>query len=486
MSTAAGSSRVLRSASKARSEASSVPRSRGRVSRRGSPAGAANAPEDDHDRLPFNLQSYGTTGRPAELQMQSEEIARRQALDPIASAVSGAEAASEQSNANPGGLAAVPEASESEFHGSEDNANDFLPNFVQPQEDSFFARISNSLWAPHQPDEGTENQAPLVLQHRARLWGKYIILFLMTLLFGLLGYNLPYLISQASHLATYLPTGSSTPEFANLTFHDYKLLKHRVEKLEHYVHSLPSISSSSKPADEELVNWFTPGFGPTIDVGLSSPTTTYCDPTWKPWPFRYMYWQKCLQKVMSPPPMMALQHWDDPAGDRWCAPRSGGKLQLAIQTRRPIMPTNLVVEYMLKQASPSSMMTMAPKEFELWIRVPDDDLRAKVSVAIAIRHPELHEDSSPQGRDLHNVKALDEEYVRIGRWTYNIYLEKSAQVFSLLGPLLETGVTTDKFVIRVNSNWGNVDFTCINRFKMYGLDASGIFDYLEQDPAVVR
>ena len=183
---------------------------------------------------------------------------------------------------------------------------------------------------------------------------------------------------------------------------------------------------------------------------------------------------------------MALQSWDDPVEDRWCAPKSGGKLQLAIEIARPILPTEFVVEYMAKQRSPNPWMTMAPKELELWIRIENEDVRRKVIHAIDTWHPELWDHSSPQGKELHDVRALGEEYVPVGRWIYNIYDKQNVQGFKLLTPLLEFGVQTDKFVIRVNSNWGNMEYTCINRFRMHGVDTSGIQDYLEEDAALAQ
>ena len=286
-------------------------------------------------------------------------------------------------------------------------------------------------------------------------------------------------MNYTSDFKSYLPTTTNDSTPSGITAHDYKLLKHRLDMVEQHLHDLPTFIAPSDSTPQQQINWFTPGFGAIVDVGLSSPTTTFCDPKWGAWPWGVMFKRACPQLPISPPHKMVLQSWDDPTLDRWCAPRSGGKLQLAIEVERPILPTELVVEYMSKQASPEGYMSTAPKELELWIRVEDDDVRAKLNQAITRLHPELWENSSPQGKELILSRDLGEKYVPVGRWMYDIYAPSHVQGFKMAAPLLELGVQTTKVAIRVNSNWGNVDYTCINRFRMHGVDVSGYKEYLE-------
>ena len=221
------------------------------------------------------------------------------------------------------------------------------------------------------------------------------------------------------------------------------------------------------------VNWFQRGFGSEIDIELSSPTSTFCDPEWKPWPFSK---KKCLELPASPPHNSVLDAWEDPKMDRWCSPRSKGKLQLTVSLVRNILPTSLVVEYSAKDASPTGFMDVAPKEVELFVQITDDDLRAKVANALQERYPYLTEESYPQGRELNGASELDEDFVRVGRWIYNVYENLAAQSMQIPSILMEYGIDTTKVAVRVNSNWGNKEYTCINRLRMYGEDKSGIPD----------
>ncbi len=471
---------------------------RGRGSRSGAtPAAAATAPEADHDELPSVKKAYGTSGRSADLQPESARIHKRPALGPILEAVSGAE----NSNNNKNDADALPVVDEGDEGGPSDvrgsNQNIF-PDFIQTPRTNIFSRFSYRSWCPRRIVQSYANEGEWVAQQQQILIEENrnkkimarvatILLYaLLVLSFGFVGYKIPNIIGYVSDINTFLPATTGNHALGNVTAHDYKLLKHRLDLVEQHLHNLPTSSTTSNPTVEHQINWFTPGFGAIVDVELSSPTTTFCDPTWKPWPFGNMLGQSCPQLPISPPHKMALQHWDDPVQDRWCAPRSGGKLQLAIEVMRPILPTQLVVEYMAKQTSPTGFMESAPKEIELWIRVDDDDVRAKISRAIFEWHPELWEESSPQQRELHLKRDLGEKYVPVGRWIYNIYDQANVQGFTIPTPLLEFGVHSTKFAIRVNSNWGNVDFTCINRFRMHGVDASGIEEDLEEDPKVVR
>lgn len=484
MSTTSGNARAARAAARAARVGSEEPigarstgarstaarSTRGRGSRRGaSPAAAADPPEDDHEEIPAGTQAYGTQGRPDEVDMQAQ-LGQQLGVNTAVDAVGGAG----YNNA----LATVNEEAEMNFGGVE-------PHIVQPPASIFsrFSNFSRHIWGPRNPVDPWEAE----MRERQRFFNANnrnnpdhgndnfgSVSFMIIALFTLFLYH--------THWAMEV---DRSPVLGNVTAYNYNTLLHRMENLEHYVHNRPTIFTSSTSEADTQINWFAPGFNPIIDVQLSSPTTTYCDPLWKPWPFSSLLRQKCPQLPISPPHKMALQSWDDPMQDRWCAPRSGGKLQLAIEIMRPIMPTELVVEFMSKQATPAGFMSMAPKEIELWIRVEDDDVRAKATETIGRLHPELLEDSSPQHKTLEVSRDLGPLYIPVGRWIYNIYDTANVQTFRIPVPLLE-GVETTKLAIRVNSNWGSVDFTCLNRLRMHGVDISGVAEDLEDPPRDMR
>lgn len=515
--TSAASSRVLRSGSRARSDAGAglsvaAPRSvaparstRGRGSRRGgSPAVAADVPDDDQPELnPITNQAYGTLGKAANAQIQSSRMGMQKALDPIEQAVLGAQASGNRPRDTATDLPPVDEEDEDSLAGYEPTVEPFSPQFVQPAERQ--NQISN--WAVGLPQIGSrdgytftqglrDGRGGLTSVKEKSQWAWHVAhvmfdavktpimtLFLLWLCLYLFNGTAPasYVQNFGKSFGIGLPANGTHHTVTNM---EYNNIQRRLDRVEQNLHDVPrkSITSANPPPIQHRVNWFMPGFGASIDVELSSPTAAICDPTWKPWPFSRLLKHSCPELPLSPPQKMALQTWDDPAQDRWCAPRSGGKLQLAIEIPRKILPTELVVEYMAKDASPTGYMNSAPREVELWVRIADDDVRAKVSAAINERYPELWEDANLQGRVLHVARDLGREYVPVGRWEYNIWQQENVQGFRIPGPLLNYNFSTDKFAIRVNSNWGNVGFTCINQFRMYGLDKSGIMDDLEDDP----
>jgi len=508
MSTTSGTSRVLRPSSKARSDAAAALHStaaarstRGRGSRRaGSPAVAANPPDDDVPELnPASNRAYGTAGKPANVQHQSAKLGMDQAMEGISKAVSGAEASNNPTHGSATGLAAVDEEDEKSIADPGRVSGPFTARIAR----SAIARDAISNWAVRlpQPSPGNrlrfsqgscDGRGGLTPAAKKGKGARYAINAVFDAV------KIPIVMLIILSFCAFLLTGITPFSFVknfgissapNSTFHDmtnmdYSIIRRRLDRVEQHLQDMPRqfVTTANTPPTQHRLNWFTPGFGASIDIELSSPTAAICDPTWKPWPFSSFLKHSCPGLPLSPPQKMALQTWDDPMQDRWCAPRSGGKLQLAIEIERNILPTELVVEYMAKAASPTGYMNSAPREVELWVRIEDDKIRAKVSAAIDELYPGLWQDANLQGRVLHVARDLGVEYVPVGRWEYNIWQHENVQGFKIPAPLLDYNFSTDKFAIRVNSNWGNVDFTCINQLRMHGSDKSGIMDDLEDDP----
>ncbi len=513
MSTTSGTSRVLRSGSRARSDGGPAPSAtaphsiaaarstRGRGSRRaGSPAVTANPPDDDAPELnPASNRAYGTAGKPALVEHQSAVLGMDQAVEGINKAVFGAEASNNPIHGSATGLAAVDEEDEYSAADPRGAFDPFPAGNAQPA----IGQDAISNWAIRlpQPSPGNrlifsqglrDGRGGLAPAEEKGKWARYATNAVFDTV------KIPILTLIVLWLCAFLVTGITPSSFVrnfgiglapNGTTHDitkldYSIIRHRLDRVEQQLQDIPRqfVKSANPAPTQHQVNWFTPGFGASIDIELSSPTAAICDPTWKPWPFSNFFKRSCPELPLSPPQKMALQPWDDPMQDRWCAPRSGGKLQLAIEIERDILPTELVVEYMAKAASPTGYMNSAPREVELWVRIEDDEVRAKVSATIDGLYPELWQDANLQGRLLHVARDLGSEYVPIGRWEYNIWQNQNVQGFKIPSSLLAYDFGTNKFAIRVNSNWGNVEFTCINQLRMYGTDKSGIMDELEDDP----
>ena len=487
MSTAEETTRVTRAASRARSvesDAGTVATARatsartgGRGSRRG-PTPPMEEPAAPKVASRKN-RAYGTQG----LTSPSDQLvadAAPTALNSIANAVTDAETI--QPLGGPGGLSTVNEEVEGPAGPIEENQ----PLEFHEQRLSFF---SLQYWAPRGGQttaagyfldaEGRRHTVRVpyapIADPRALKWSLILVMFSMFLL-------VPAYQALLNHVVPrYLP-GFGGVSVHNASQHQvtpygYDNLPSGIVHLEHH---LNQSSHSITPKPKQQVNWFLPGYGAVIDPHLSSPiATTECDTTNSFW--LWNYFSPCVNKPLSQPHMSALTAWEDPGADRWCAPRSGGKLQLTIELSRNVAPTELIVEYGAMDATPAGGMGAAPKQIELWIQIEDDKMRAIIGDVISRMHSHLLKESSPQDKTLSPAQALGDDWVPIGRWAYNIYEHDNVQSFRVPISLHAYGIHTAKVAVRVNSNWGNVMFTCINRLRLHGRDVTGITEALDED-----
>ena len=488
-----GQARITRSASRARSVDSdgvTVATTRGAASTRTGGRGSrrGHSPPLEEPAVPKitskNNRAYGIQSLASPSNQLVAEAAHISALSSIANAVTDAE--TNQEHGGPDRLAIVNEEDEEDpAAGNEENQT------LEFQEErlSFF---SLQYWAPRgerttaagyiMDSEGRRRTVRVpyapVTDPRVLKWSLIMVMSLMFLL-------VPAYQALFNHLVPRYSSGFRGTSVQNGSQHqpshimpyEYDNLLSRISSVEHH---LKHSSRSFIPKPKQQINWFFPGYGAVVDPHLSSPiATTDCDTTWNFWLWKPF--SSCVEKPLSQPHMSALMAWDDPGADRWCAPRSGGKLQLAVEISRPVAPTELVIEYGAKDASPEGGMGAAPREIELWIQVEDDDMRATIGDVIARTHPQFFEESSPQHKTLSAAQALGVDWVPIGRWTYNIYDQQNIQSFKVPISLHEYGIHTAKVAFRVNSNWGNVMFTCINRLRLHGHDATGITEELEED-----
>ena len=516
MSTAA-KQRVTRSASKARSTGAS---STGAASRARSRAGASIVPLVEEDMPPVGNQvnrAYGTESQTAQAHLLSVETARIQGLNPIASAVSKAQAPETPIANTTNRLQTLAEGSEGSSGSRQPDSNrptyrigSQPPSIASPESGSrtgqSFLKLSrlfpyrdwynregltltpNFITAGSTQGHTNTSNGPQSKRFRlgrsenretSRSWAVIVRngLLVLAVLFGTIW------LYEGNHTRpSRVGSESETSKDINTTSPVYHFLQKRVAKLEQLVQDL-SISPSypETAADKHQINWFTQSFGAGIDLFLSSPTVLGCDPSWTSggWPWSMFKTQTCPEITLSLPHYAALSPWNDPVDDSWCAPPSDGKLQLTVILPRTIVPTELVVEHASMDEMPVGFMGSSPREVELWIQVEDDTLRATLVEALSHINPSLLKDSSPQGKALGEDQALPVDFVPVGRWEYDIWTKKRLQSFPLPFDLAHHGVSTNKVAVRVNSNWGNVRFTCVSRLRLYGEDGSGTVERLD-------
>lgn len=219
------------------------------------------------------------------------------------------------------------------------------------------------------------------------------------------------------------------------------------------------------------INWFSRGLA-SISTRFSSPTMAY------PLTFKEKLasvriglgqlpkWE--TERSAFEDPMSIFNAWDS-FGQKWCAPSQRGKLQAVVRLAYNMAPTGLVVEHMKKSQMPDVEIGTAPKEVELWIRLPDAGERERVIDRIEGLYPSITtKKASQRGKTIDPQIALDKTWVPVGRWDFDVHRDQSSQTFVVPFNLEEMGIKTQAVALRVNSNWGSMDSTCLYRVRMYG------------------
>lgn len=235
------------------------------------------------------------------------------------------------------------------------------------------------------------------------------------------------------------------------------------------------------------INWFSRGFA-TVNTRYSSPTLAnpitlgrklasirfpLCGfPTWD------------TEQAVFEDPESIFNAWET-FGQKWCAPSRRGKLQVMVRLAHAIAPMEIQIEHMKKTEMPSEEIGTAPKEVELWVRVLDPKVRQKVVDAIEELHPLImHKKESQRGKKIDPYIAFDSTWVPVGRWDYDIHRVQNRQSFLVPFNLAYLGVKTRGVALRVNSNWGSTNSTCLYRVRLYGdnMDPPTQFNELELIP----
>ena len=241
-------------------------------------------------------------------------------------------------------------------------------------------------------------------------------------------------------------------------------------------HIVPSYGSTR-------VNLFANNFGTVIDPYLTSSSrieTVYHDNFF----LRWLY-PEGDNVALTYSPSEALGPWED-LGDCWCSSirdtsntasatdstnpsSSNGLAQIAMILPQPIIPTDLIIEHIEKDRTIDSDST--PRDFELLIQVKDPYVRETIELASRNWLTGIDSHITPQmdSSRWETERHLDETWVKVGSWTYDLHSAHNVQSFRIprwLGEFGRFGVT--KVVVRTRSNWGNSPFTCFYRLKMFG------------------
>ncbi len=170
-------------------------------------------------------------------------------------------------------------------------------------------------------------------------------------------------------------------------------------------------------------------------------------------------------------PEKALQPWTE-AEPRYCVSCHGGMSQLAVILPRTIIPFYLVIEHWREGEVPD--IGNAPKSVEFWVHIENETVATDIREWAEGVYPGIMDANHPQKGSM--LQALDFPWVPVGRFRYEIDAFENVQRFRIP---YELEVPVQLVAIRVKSNWGNLDDTCLVRVRLHGVDKSGFTEKLD-------
>ncbi|KAG7451264.1 uncharacterized protein BT62DRAFT_984448 [Guyanagaster necrorhizus] len=173
------------------------------------------------------------------------------------------------------------------------------------------------------------------------------------------------------------------------------------------------------------------------------------------------------------PPITALHH---ESHNGHCWPFAGSSGQLAVVLAAPAYIKEISIDHVAKEVAFD--MRSAPRRMEVWGLVEGRENIVKVGEWKA-------EKARLRAEALGRGEIVEEEeypktlpklpmYVRIAAFDYNIYAPNHVQTFPVLDEIQDLGVDFGIVVLRILSNWGRDEFTCLYRFRVHGERLGGV------------
>ncbi|RDB25835.1 Spindle pole body-associated protein sad1 [Hypsizygus marmoreus] len=168
------------------------------------------------------------------------------------------------------------------------------------------------------------------------------------------------------------------------------------------------------------------------------------------------------------PPVHAL-HYDLHNGDCW--PFAGSEGQLGVALAAPTYISDITIDHVAREVAFD--MRTAPRQMEVWAMVEGKDNIAKVKEWMAEKERRRVE-AKERGDEVEEEPAYPKtlpktpQYIRIANFTYNIYAPKNIQTFPVSQEIRDLGVDFGIVVLRIKSNWGREEYTCLYRLRVHG------------------
>jgi SUN domain-containing protein 1/2 len=174
------------------------------------------------------------------------------------------------------------------------------------------------------------------------------------------------------------------------------------------------------------------------------------------------------------PPITALHH---ELHNGHCWPFAGSEGQLGITLAAPTYISDVTIDHVAKETAFD--MRSAPREMEVWALVEGKDNIAKVREWQAEKMKRQEEASVRAEEEGAEFVEEDAEvypktlprapqYIQIASFAYDINASNNIQTFPVSQEIRDLGVDFGIVVLRIKSNWGRKEFTCLYRLRVHG------------------
>lgn len=169
------------------------------------------------------------------------------------------------------------------------------------------------------------------------------------------------------------------------------------------------------------------------------------------------------------PPITAMHH-ELHNGNCW--PFAGSEGHLGVVLAAPTYISEITIDHVAKEVAFD--MRSAPREMEVWAMVEGKDNIAKVKEWVAEKTRRRQEAEERGEVELEEEPEYPQflpkspPYIRIANFSYNIHAPKHIQTFPVSQEIKDLGVDFGIVVLRIKSNWGRDEYTCLYRMRVHG------------------
>jgi len=168
------------------------------------------------------------------------------------------------------------------------------------------------------------------------------------------------------------------------------------------------------------------------------------------------------------PPVMAL-HPDLTVGACW--PFAGQQGTLGVALSRTIVPTDVTIENAALDVALDGMAKSAPREFEVWGVVEDPADRRRLA-AHRLAKAKARLQAKAEGAEVADEQPVSlpdsPSHILLAQAAYDPGRANHVQTFPVTAQARELSVPVRVVVLKVLSNHGNDDYTCLYRLRVGG------------------